>query len=540
MLSRKPAILILGASQMQLPAINIGKELGWTVIVADANRNAPGVAMADYFEHVDLKDREGMTGAARRHLESRGLDGVFTVGTDFSTTVAWVAEALELPGIPYETALNASDKARMRRVFQAAGLPSPAFVTIAGTEDPAAALKKMSLPVVIKPVDNMGARGVRRIDCAQTLESAVKDALSLSRSGRVIVEEYVEGPEFSLDAIIYGGDISLCGIADRHIFFPPYFVEMGHTMPTSFQEEDRKRVVDLFFSGISALGIDNGAAKGDIKLSAKGPVIGEIAARLSGGYMSGWTYPYSSGVRIIEAAMRIAVGLPPGPIDPVKCHTAAERAFISIPGTVQSVDLDLSKGNGIREVFCKVKPGDEVTFPSNNVEKCGNVIGVDVLRDRAVESAEEACRKVFIRLLPFENKTREFLFGGLCDWAPWAFDLANPENSQAYRSMPPAFSDLIEAVSSRRVAVLPKLADEPSADWHGERIGAAFDKVLNLTGFEAVGFDQIRSFDVAAVGSLFWKAFLRGGVQGGVWLLDTLVSFASKKSAAAEVMLWLS
>ncbi len=110
---------------MQIPALRIGRELGWRVVVADGNPDAPGIALADAFEHVDLKDLSGMTDAAFRQQQSSGLDGVFTTGTDFSATVAWVSEQLGLPGIPYETALDASDKSRMRAVFDRAGLPSP-------------------------------------------------------------------------------------------------------------------------------------------------------------------------------------------------------------------------------------------------------------------------------------------------------------------------------------------------------------------------------------------------------------------------------
>ncbi|MBN1687438.1 MAG: ATP-grasp domain-containing protein, partial [Spirochaetales bacterium] len=351
-------------------------------------------------------------------------------------------------------------------------------------------------------------------------------------------EEYIDGPEYSLDAIVYRGDMTLCGIADRHICFPPYFVEMGHTMPADVREEDRKRVIDLFSSGIQALGIDNGAAKGDIKLSPDGPVIGEIAARLSGGYMSGWTYPYASGIRVTEAAMRIAVGLPPGPLEPVKFHTAAERAFISIPGIVQSVEPELTTDDRIRDIFYRVKPGDPVTFPSNNVEKCGNVIAVDNERRGAVSIAEQARREIFLRLRPLENRTREFLFGSLCGWAPFAFALTHPGNIDAYREMPPAFSGLMEAASSRKVAALPNLEDETAADWHGETIRAAFDKVLSKTGFQAVACDATEPAE-SAVGQIFWKAFLKGGVQGGVWLLESLVSLESEQIESAEAMLWL-
>jgi len=141
----------------------------------------------------------------------------------------------------------------------------------------------------VKPVDNMGGRGCRRADSLAELRAAVEAALAFSRSGRAIIEEFMDGPEFSADALVHRGEITLCGLADRHIRFPPCFVEMGHTMPSGVDSGTAARLLEVFYAGIRALGITNGAAKGDLKLTPKGPMVGEIAARLSGGYMSGWT-----------------------------------------------------------------------------------------------------------------------------------------------------------------------------------------------------------------------------------------------------------
>jgi biotin carboxylase len=310
-------IIILGAGIMQMPAIRIAKARGWQVIVVDGNPRASAREMGDRFETVDLKDRDGLLILARRYAESTGLDGIFTAGTDFSSSVAWVAEKLGLPGISYATAMKATDKCLMREAFRAAGAPSPRFACWTGQGDPGALLSAdLGFPLVVKPVDNMGARGVQRVDDAQALGEACRAALPLSRSARVIVEEFMEGRELSLDAIVYRGRVTVCGVADRHIFFPPRFVEMGHTMPTELDPATVTEIEAAFASGIRAIGIDNGAAKGDIKLTPRGAMIGEIAARLSGGYMSGWTFPLSSGVDVTGAALNIAVGLPPGDLAP--------------------------------------------------------------------------------------------------------------------------------------------------------------------------------------------------------------------------------
>ena len=149
-------ILMLGGGTMQLPAIHSAKSRGWTVILADGNGACVARSLVDAFHHVDLVDLDGLIAVAERY----DLDGVFTAGTDFSTSVAYVAERRGLPGIPYQTAQRATDKLRMRQCFVRAGVPSPDYVEIEEGQDPAFLLDRLGLPVVVKPVDNMGARGV--------------------------------------------------------------------------------------------------------------------------------------------------------------------------------------------------------------------------------------------------------------------------------------------------------------------------------------------------------------------------------------------
>ena len=121
-------ILILGAGIMQIPAIRTARQKGWKVYVADVNKEAPGRKYADEFLNIDIKDKPSILEAAERIKSSTGLDGVFTAGTDFSTTVAWVAEKLRLPGIPYSVSVAATDKSLMREIFRKKGVPSPDFV----------------------------------------------------------------------------------------------------------------------------------------------------------------------------------------------------------------------------------------------------------------------------------------------------------------------------------------------------------------------------------------------------------------------------
>jgi biotin carboxylase len=536
----KETIIILGAGVMQGPVINIAKELGFYAVALDGSSSAPCVSLADRFEQIDLKDKEGIEAFARSIQGTTSRLGIMTAGTDFSANVAWVAEKLGLPGIPYESALNASDKSRMRECFKKADLPSPDFITITETDlplTPHSPFPPLNFPLVIKPVDNMGSRGCRRIDSAEELNEAAKTAIGFSRSGRAILEGYMEGPEFSVDAIVYHGEITICGLADRHIFFPPYFIEMGHTMPTVIEEEKQTAILDTFRAGIHALGLAGkeniGAAKGDIKLTAKGPMIGEIAARLSGGYMSGWTYPYSSGALPIKAAILAAMGREPEGLIQTKKWTCAERAFISIPGTVKQIE-GVEKAETISHVndfFLRITEGGKVSFPENNVTKCGNIIASAEDGETAVQTAETAARSILIRLDPADKETKDFLSSAAA-FPPDAFQLTD-EIKAALSQLPdfptPQGGNAAPPLPTPQLYPFPAFTSSNLTDYMGRTVEEALNAVRLLTGFP-IPVTSENAENIVRLGKSFWSAFIRGSYQGAVYYIDNLGAKIDSKS----------
>jgi biotin carboxylase len=527
----KEKLIILGAGVMQGPVINIAKELGYYAIALDGSSAAPCISLADQFEQIDLKDKEGIEAFARSIQRTTDRLGIMTAGTDFSANVAWAAEKLGLPGIPYEAALNASDKARMRECFKKAALPSPDFITITSADLPLTSKSKFSnlnFPLVIKPVDNMGSRGCRRVDSAEELNEAAKTAIGFSRSGRAILESYMEGPEFSVDAIVYHGEIIICGLADRHIFFPPYFIEMGHTMPTVIKEEKQTAILDTFRAGIHALGLDGkesiGAAKGDIKLTAKGAMIGEIAARLSGGYMSGWTYPYSSGALPIKGAILAAMGRKPEGLTPIKKWTCAERAFISIPGTVKQIKgVEKAKSiNGVNDLFLRIDKGSKVSFPENNVTKCGNVIASAENRETAIQTAETAAQLILIRLDPADPETKAFL-SSTAVFPPDAFQLTD-ELKVALSHIPdfPSANDENDTqLPTTQIYPFPAFTSSNLKDYMGRSVEEVLNIVRLLTGFP-IPVTSENAENIVRLGRSFWTALIRGSYQGAVYYIDSL------------------
>ena len=548
-------ILILGAGLMQKPAILSAKEEGFTVNVIDADDKAVAIPYADTFRKIDLKDKEGILEYAKELKASKdGLAAVFTAGTDFSASVSYVCEALGLPAHNYQSAVNASVKTVMRECFKKAGVPSPAFVRV-GREDidnishcePKAKqsilnniLEKMSFPLVIKPVDNMGARGCRMVRNETEFLPALKVAVECSRTGYAIVEEYMEGPEYSIDALVHNGTFTVTGFAVRHIKYEPYFIEVGHTMPAVLDKKIHDELISVFALGAKALGLTTGAAKADIKYTKKGPMIGEIAGRLSGGYMSGWTYPYASDLNLTKQGILIAAGREPKdlinrrkPVDytpselcknavkpyelfEVEClRTSAERAWMSIPGTVKYVEN--IKDYSDRAVFdvlprATVQLGSEVDFPRNNVEKCGNVIAVSHSREAAIAVAEDAVSDVFITLEPDNQKTEKYLNGEELDdenaFPPDAYGKLTEEQLKALNeeSPIPADSKVINYIPD----VLKTAEYINKTDWNYNTIQKTAEK-----------FDILRPKHPALNQERFWKAVMRGGIQAAVYVSDT-------------------
>ncbi len=541
-------ILILGAGLMQGRAIIAAKKKGWHVTAIDGNPSAACAKDADAFFVLDLKESGKIADFALSLKRSEGLDGVFTCATDFSYSVACAAEKCGLPSHSPKAAFAASNKAEMRRLFAEVGVPSPAFAVIM-PEKAHSALEEahtagVGFPAVVKPCDNMGARGCKKVYFPAELEHAVEDAARFSRTGTVIIEEYLEGPEFSVEALVFDGEFHETGFADRHIYFPPYFIEMGHTIPSVLPTTEKERVLEVFKAGVKALGLSYGAVKGDIKLTSKGPAIGEIAGRLSGGYMSGWTYPYSSGVELTAAALDLCVGIRPAALKPLCERVAAERAWISVPGKIASIyGLEAAKALPlVRDVFPRKKEGERVVFPQNNVEKCGNCIAVssdaslgDIAssRNEAIAAAEGACRAVVLRLSPRDSETESFLFGfcgnGKDDsFPPPCFSL--PFRESLGGDLPSMFEGGWNAVALPNAgkpastieieipANLPFFSKE-CRDWQGRTMQEAFLQALSQDGEIAANLSPQKGRNELAM--KYWIAFIRGGMQGLLYVHDS-------------------
>lgn len=380
-------ILIIGGGLLQVPIIQTAKTMRLHTVVADMNPSSIGFQIADESIVMSTKDVEGMVRESKKFAQNSPIHGVITAGTDASMTVAAVASALQLPGIRFVDAEAASNKVKMRQRLKEFGMPIPRFAAVWSLLDAKEALDSLTFPLVMKPADNMGARGVIKVNHKEDLPSAFRHAKRFCPTGELILEEYMEGPELSVDALAFQGQIRMTGIADRIIEREPYFIEVGHNMPSAMPKEILEEVERVMAGGMRALGIHLGAGKGDIKVTKEGVKIGEIAARLSGGFMSAFTYPLSTGVNLNRAALLISLGETPDNLDPVLNRVSIERSLLSKPGKLISIGgvEEIKKIDGVSEVFIQSKPGDIIKEPTNNIDKSGHVIIVaENLKDAEV------------------------------------------------------------------------------------------------------------------------------------------------------------
>jgi carbamoyl-phosphate synthase large subunit len=299
-------VLILGASDIQLPVIQECQRLGHRALVADYNPAAPGMRIADAALPISTNDVAAVLAAARQHA----VDGILTTSDYPVRTVARVCRELGLCGLSERAATISTDKFLQRELLRSNGLRCPNYVLVNSLEKLLELAQEFQFPVIVKPVDSSASRGVSRVDASQGLEDAYALARSYSRSGSVLVEEFISGPEFSVEILVQDSVVHIVAVTEKttggdgHLFF----VETRHVIPADLPVESTRVIHDTVRQAVLAAGLDNCASHTEIMLSPDGPVIIEIASRLGGDYITSDLVPLATGVSMLEGVVRISLG----------------------------------------------------------------------------------------------------------------------------------------------------------------------------------------------------------------------------------------
>ena len=388
--------MIVGASVLQLPAIQKAKEMGLHVAVVDFNPQAIGIPYADEYYNASTMDEDAVLAAA----EDYQPDGIMTLATDMPMRgVAKTSDKLHLHSINYETAVKATDKYDMIKAFKEHSVPSPWFFVVDTLVELKAHEKDVTFPCIIKPTDNAGSHGVAKVYSFQELLDNYEYAHSCSRHGKVIIEEYLDGPEVSVEVMVVNGNVNILQITDKITTEAPHFVEMGHTQPSRLSEEIQDAIRQVATAACLAVGIDKGPAHVEMKVTKRGPVMIELGARMGGDNITTHLVPLSTGIDMVGSTIKVALGEDPDITPTLHCGSAIR--YFDVPfGTITAIDnIEEAKlMPGVKQITFTKNVGEDSTPIQCSNDRIGFVIAQGATAEEAARACELALKTILVQI----------------------------------------------------------------------------------------------------------------------------------------------
>jgi biotin carboxylase len=389
---RDRRLLVLGAGPAQLGLLRAAREHGLYVIACDRDAQAIGFEFADRRAVVSTEDESAVAQLAK----AERVEGLISPGSDWPVAVAArVAAQLGLPHpLPPDVAARCVSKQRQRELFDEAGVPQPSWRIVA---EPA---EDLPVPSVVKPPDRQGQKGLTLVEERGELSAAIAEAISESRAGCALVEELVDGPEVTVNAFSDGHMFSALVVNDRLTAEPPAFgVALAHAWPS---EHDVAGAVKVAWEAAEALGVEKGPTYTQVRLSAKGPRVMELAGRLGGGH-DAEVCEAAVGIDLNALAIRAALGDPvevPEPVFPtthpqtgsppsggacVRFLVPPEGELSSIAGVDEALRVE-----GVLDARVYRRPGWRFGPFRRGADRAGFVLARGDSRDDALARADRA------------------------------------------------------------------------------------------------------------------------------------------------------
>ncbi|MFK7058786.1 ATP-grasp domain-containing protein [Flavobacterium oreochromis] len=294
-------LAVIGAGYLQLPLVLKAKKMGIEVHCFAWKDGAVCSEISDFFYPMSVVDKEEILKVCRQIK----IDGILTIATDIAVpTISYIAEKLNLISNSYQSALQSTNKYLMRQAFKEAKCSIPKFVEVDSDKSDF----KLKYPLIVKPQDRSGSRGVCRVNNKEDLELAIQIALHESIVKSAIIEEYIEGKEVSVESISWQGKHYILTITDKVTTNSPHFVEIAHHQPTTFSLEIIEKIKKETLKSLDALQIKFGAGHTEIKITPEGEVyVIEIGARMGGDFIGSHLVQLSTGYDFLEGVINIAL-----------------------------------------------------------------------------------------------------------------------------------------------------------------------------------------------------------------------------------------
>lgn len=318
----KQKLAIIGGSYLQLPAVLKAKEFGYEVHCFSWCDGAVCEEHSDFFYPISIIEKE----AILRECQRIGIDGITTIASDVAVlTVNYVAERMGLIGNPDSFSETTTNKYLMRECFAKNNVPSPRFTLVNSNND--YSIQGFKFPLIVKPTDRSGSRGVEKVLDACQLDTAIKRATKAAFSNEAIIEEFVTGREISVESISFEGRHYVLQITDKVTTGAPYFVELEHHQPSSLPVDIQNKIRALVPQALDALHVKYGASHSEIKITEDNDIrFIEIGARMGGDFIGSDLVRLSTGYDFLGATIKCAMGEFEGPV--IKEHNCSGVYFL--------------------------------------------------------------------------------------------------------------------------------------------------------------------------------------------------------------------
>lgn len=370
---RNKKVLILGGALLQSYIIKKAKALEYEVHVLDMNSEAIGFKHADKYSRINIVDKD----ACLQYAIENNIDGVLTAATDYGVlTASYIAENMGLNGLKYEVAKTIKNKYEIRKKLSKENIDDiNQFYEIDDKKKLSNIENEIVFPVIVKPCDGSGSKAINRADCIEELEKSIDLAINTSLSGKAFIETFIDGEEYGVESFVYNDNIYVLGIMKKDMTLPPYYAELGHSIPSGLSIEMENKIKQTVISATKTLGVNFGAINMDLLVNKYGKVcIVDIGARMGGNLIGSHIIPMSTGIdymgNIIKATLNEEVDF-----DKKENKCVSTRILSLTPGKVKSLP-DFSKyyDNEIKYIVCNLKKGDLINEYHNNLDGCGYVV----------------------------------------------------------------------------------------------------------------------------------------------------------------------
>ena len=318
-------IVIIGANDFQNPLIIKAKDMGYETHVFAWKDGSIGEKTADYFYPISIIEKEKILEECQKIKPS----AVVTIASDLAMiTVNYLARKLGLPCNSEKCTSITTNKYEMRKALLNAGVLTPVFHLVDSEHIPDCS--DMTFPVIVKPTDRSGSRGITKLETEEGISEAVKDAVENSFENKAIIEEYLEGNEFSCECISYQGKHHFLAVTQKFTTGSPHFIETGHIEPANLTDQTVETVRNEIFAALDALEITNGASHSEFKIDQNGQIrIIEIGARMGGDCIGSDLVKLSTGYDFVKMVIQCALGEKPEFICESKPKIAAIKFIFS-------------------------------------------------------------------------------------------------------------------------------------------------------------------------------------------------------------------